>query len=102
MARTAAAARAKNLWFQVTRVHSLLSSRHARPELGTLLSTPPLCSALYRAICTRRFNTRHRRLFLPRESVYSIGTFAPSRRPRPLPNRLREIVAPALDLRFPG
>ena len=44
-ARAAAEARAKKLWFQVTRVHSLLSSRHARPERVTLPFPPP-CALL--------------------------------------------------------
>lgn len=40
-----ASARTKKLWFQVTRVPSLLSSRHARPERGTLPFPPP-CALL--------------------------------------------------------
>jgi len=53
-------------------------------------------------ICTLHFNARHRRRSLPRVPGSSIGSFAHPRRPHPLPDRLRGIVAPALNLRFPG
>ena len=53
-------------------------------------------------ICTLHFNARHQRRFQPRNPGNSIGSFAHPRRPRPLPNRLRGIVAPALNLRFPS
>jgi len=56
-ARPAWADRAlKEKWFQVTLVHSLLSSRHARLERGALVLPPHVRFAPRSAICTLRFN----------------------------------------------
>src|SRR5450755_86523 len=55
-ARPAVLGRAlKEIWFQVTLVHSLLSSRHARLERGALVLPPHVRFAPRSAICTLQF-----------------------------------------------